>query len=168
MNLSFVWMSIGSLCVCLYLAFGLWQNGQTRSRDLQDLSRQIVVAKLKVEEISDLPATPLMGIESSYQYLYEMMRASAHLANAKFIVELPNAKDVAQVSKALVPSRFVGVDAISLKVSFSEVSAPEGYIKILKALGDLQKALPIEIKKIEGFDKNIEMAVDLFGPPRRV
>ncbi len=168
MNLSFVWMGVGSLCVCLYLAFGLWQNGQTRSHDLQDLSRQIVVTKLKVEEISDLPLTPLKGIESSYQHLYETMRASAHLADAKFMIELSNAKDSAQVAQALMPSRFVGVDALSLKVSFSDVSAPEGYIKILKTLGDLQKTLPIEIKKIDAFDKNIEMAVDLFGSPRRV
>lgn len=163
MNLSFVWMGLGSLGVCLYLAFGLWHAGQARHLQLQDLSRQIVVAKLNLEQINDLPTSALMGIEGSYQRLYETVRACAHLASAKFLVELTNAKDSVQVSDALLPSSFIGVDSLSLKISFSEVEAPFGYIKILKNLGDLQKVLPMEIKKIDGFDKNIEIAIDLFG-----
>jgi hypothetical protein len=37
----------------------------------------------------------------------------------------------------------------------------------LKIFGDLQKVLPMEIKRIDVFDKNIEMAIDLLGQARR-
>ncbi len=168
MNLSALWMSAGAMGICLYLAFGLWQTGQRGQYEFKDTSRQIEVAQTQIKSIEALSSKSPVSIEESYQRLYETARGVAHLADAKFLVELVNLKDSQQVSDALMPSRFLGVKALSVKISFSEVVIPEGYIKILNSLDELQKVLPMEIKKIDGFDKNIEIAIDILGEPRRV
>ncbi len=168
MNLTSLWISMGVMGMCLYLAFGSWQAGRTHSHDFQDILQKANMAQTSLGKIKALGVHEPIGIEDSYKRLYKTMHASAHLIDAKLWVELINAKDSSRVIDALLPSRFIGVDVLSVKLSFSEVSAPEGYIKVLKDLGDLQKVLPMEIIKIDGFDKNIEMFIDLFGQSRRV
>ena len=71
--------------------------------------------------------------------------------------------DSAHIADALVPSRFLGVDVLDLKLAFYQMKDRDHYGQILRMLSNLEEHLPMEIKSIKGFDKNLEIEIQLYG-----
>ena len=168
MSKSTLWAGVFIAGFLVYLGFGFYQQGQGFTAKAALASEDNRKVSQQIKEIKYLTSGNLPPIEETFRNFCESIRASAHVIDGKYALEVANTVDNRHISDALIPSPHWGVPMLEVKLTFSQMQDEDRYKQILREISHLEQSLPMDVRGIQGFDKNLEINIQLYGLARRV
>ena len=155
MNRLVLIMSMGVVGMCIYLAFGQFQQARAAQAQGLVLEQNIRVLKSTAEDLEELEDGPALAVDVCYRQVYESLRILSEFYNVKSLVEDP--------SLTATPSGWKGIRQIPLKINFYDMAGADQHMKVLKSLEHLGKQYTLEIISIEHNGKDLSVAMELYG-----